>query len=75
MVYFDHSLALHDKECKEQYDKLKKFINSGKDWRLAGEYLEDLEKTIKTQKLQIEEYKKFFSMLNDLLPKQNNILY
>lgn len=75
MAYYDHGLALHNKECKEQYDKLKKFINSSSEWNLADEYLEDLEKTIKTQNLQIEEYKKFFSMLNDLLPKQNKTLY
>jgi hypothetical protein len=74
MAYYDHGLALHNKECKDQYDKLKKFINSSSEWNLADEYLEDLEKTIKDQKLQIEEYEKFFLMLKNLLPKQNNIL-
>jgi len=76
MAYYDSGLAMHNKECKDQYDKLKKFINSndGKEWCLVGEHLEDLEKTIKDQKLQIEEYEKFFLMLKNLLPKQNNIL-
>lgn len=79
MAYYDHGEALRIKERAEKYEELKKFISSkdenGKinEWVLAHNHIVSLEQEMEEQKKQIEEYEKFFSMMQSLLPRQYSI--
>lgn len=83
MAYLDHAAEAHDKECKEKYEELKKFIssletkgkNKGKvsEWWPAYEHVKKMENTIERQQKKLQEYQSFFSSLSALMPRQHSI--
>jgi hypothetical protein len=79
MAYYDHGAAMRKKECADKYAELKKHIaskdNNGKlnEWFLAHEHIVDLEYQLEQQKMQLEEYHSFFSLLRKLLPRVSSI--
>ena len=79
MAYYDHGAADFEQECSEKYEELKKFITSKdenqkvNEWFLASRHMNSMEGTIKKQKEEIEKYKKFFSLMQELLPWKPSI--
>lgn len=79
MAYYDHEAAMRKKESANKYAELKKHITSKypngelNEWFLAHQHLVDLENKLEKQKTQIEEYRKFFSLMRKLLPIEPSI--
>jgi hypothetical protein len=79
MAYYDHGAAMRKKECADKYAELKKHIISkdenGKlnEWFLAHEHIVYLENKLQQQEKQIEEYRSFFSLMRNLLPRESSI--
>jgi 4-hydroxyphenylpyruvate dioxygenase-like putative hemolysin len=79
MTYYEQGYVFRKKECANKYVELKNHITSkdknGKlnKWFLAYEHIIDLEKQLEQQKKQIEEYRVFFSLMRNLLPRESSI--
>lgn len=78
MAYFDHEAARRRQQSEEKFIELKKHITSKEDgvlneWFPAMAHITDMEKTIDEQILKIEEYQRFFSMMQKLMPRQHSI--
>lgn len=73
MAYYDHGAAMKRKECADKYEELKTHITSKdendqlNEWFLAHEHMIVLENQIEEQKMQIEEYRNFFSLMRKFL--------
>jgi len=71
MAYLDHSETAFDKRCKEKYEELKISLKDNENsFHNALHHIRDMEEELKTQEKQIAEYRKFFNLLQKLLPKQ-----
>ena len=79
MAVFDHFAAERNRKINEAYDKLKEEISTpGEDGKLpeqllALEKLKEMESTIESQQKRIEEYQKFFNMLDSFLPHRPSV--
>lgn len=77
MAYYDHGAAMRKKERADKYIELKKQMSSRdgelKDWFLAHEHMVSLESELEQNKKKVEEYQKFFSSLQSLLPRVHSI--
>lgn len=75
MACYDHGEAIRKNKCEDKYNELKKFITSQdengilNEYYMAYDHLIDMEKEIKKQKEQINEYRTFFSLMQKLTPK------
>lgn len=79
MAHLNQAQFQREKEQRDAYEKLKKFITSkDKDQKInehffASLYLESMEKTIERQNKKIAEFESFFYTLSKLTPKPSSI--
>jgi hypothetical protein len=74
MAIYDHGDAIKKNKAADKYTELKKFITSQddngilNDYYIAHDHLIDMEREIKKQKEQLNEYRNFFSIMRKLIP-------
>jgi hypothetical protein len=79
MAYYDHQESARILRNEKSYQELKEFIQTlGEDRKMnkfypAYEHLMDMERHIKKQNEELENYKQFFGLLSSLLPRQFSI--
>ena len=79
MALYDHQQAELNLQARQSYTKLKEWLRTKEHGEKLNEFfpavlhIEDMERTIAEQELQLKEYRNFFSSLSMLLPKQPSI--
>ncbi len=73
-MYLDQRKAQQEKEQKENFEELKKWLASkqGKNFSPALQYIEHLEEMHELDKKELKEYKEFFSRLGKLTPRRSS---
>jgi hypothetical protein len=74
-MYYDHAQAAYDNECREKYEELKEKLKKSDDKNdiMVLRHIHKLEHHAEESKTLIEKYRKFFQMLQELIPRQSSI--
>jgi predicted nuclease with TOPRIM domain len=74
-MYFDHAQAAYENKCKEKYEELKEKLRKSKDENdeMIWKHIMTLEYQAEQSKKKLNSYQEFFTMLQQLLPRQSSI--
>ena len=74
-MYYDHAQAAYNNKCKEKYEEFKKELKESEheNDEMILKHIRRLESEAEESKKTIEKYRKFFQMLQELIPRQSSI--